>query len=279
MKMKLLGAAAIGLMLCACAGPISSRPDPLALQNTVGENPEKGVLIVDTTGNLGCNSTTMSLIGVPGGFVSLTDYRDKASGPAVRVVNPGKYRVLMGRCTVPGYYPANLPNLMGWFGFIEVGAGEAVYAGTLDTNRVDVKSKLEGLGAAWNVLTSLSTKEQTTYITYEFLDKSDAIKTAIRSGEMGEGLDSIAERMVYRPPMQIMDKTEYEDAITRAYRKTEDGKTPTKELVSQRWPDEMKIAAENSLKKVAGELGLTESEIEDMLKIKPDDADKDATET
>lgn len=279
MKIEFLSAALVALTLSACAAPMSSRPDPLALQNTVGETAEKGVLILDTTGNLGCNSTTMSLIGVPGGFVSLTDYRDTASGPAVRVVEPGRYRVFSGRCTVPGYYPANLPSLMRWFGFIEVGAGEAVYAGTLDTNRVDVKSKLEGLGAAWSALTSLSTKEQTTYITYEFLDESAAIKSAIKAGEMGEGLEDIADRMIYRPPMQVMDKSEYENAITRAYRKTEEGKTPTKAEVEARWPDEMKIAAENSLRKVAEELGITEDEIQEMLRIKPDEQEEIETET
>jgi len=33
----------------------------------------------------------------------------------------------------------------------------------------------------------------------------------------------------------------------------------------------MKIAAENSLKKVAGQLGLSERAIEDMLKVKVED--------
>jgi len=145
-------------------------------------------------------------MGYPSGFVSLTDYRAKESGPAVRVVDPGKYRILAGRC-----------------------------------------------------------------ITYELLDKSDAIKTAMKAGEMGEGLDEIADRMVFKQPMKVMDKAEYEAAILRAYSKTPDGKTPTKDQVDERFSEEMKIAAENSLKKVAGQLGLSERAIEDMLKVKVED--------
>ncbi len=279
MKTKLLGVACIALTLGACAAPMSSRPDPLALQNAVSDNPEKGVLIVDTAGNLGCDSTTISMIGVPSGFVSMTDYRAKESGPAVRVVDPGKYRVLTGRCTVPGYYPANLPNLMGWFGFIEVEAGETVYAGTLDTNRVDVKSKLEGLGAAWSALISFSTKEQSTYITYELLDRSETLKAAMKAGEMGEGMAEIADRMVYKPPLKVMDKAEYEGAITRAYGKTAEGKTPTKAQVDERFSKEMEIAIDNSMRKLGAQMGLSPEEVDEMLSIKPDedsDTDTDA---
>lgn len=271
MKTKLLTVTAIALTLGACATPMSSRPDPLMMQNAIGDNPEKGVLIVDTSGNLGCDTTTLALMGFPSGFVSLRDYRAKEAGPAVKVVDPGRYRILSGQCTVPGYYPANLPNIRGWFGFIEVGAGEAVYAGTLDANRVNVKSKLEGAAAAWGILNNFSNKERSTYITYELLDQSDAIKTAMKAGEMGEGLSEIADRMVYKQPMKIMDKAEYEAAILRAYSKTPDGKTPTKSEVDARFSDEMKIAAENSLKKVAGQLGLSERAIEDMLKVKVED--------
>jgi len=271
MKTKLLTVTAIALTLGACATPMSSRPDPLAMKSAIGDNPEKGVLIVDTSGNLGCDTTTLTVMGYPSGFVSLTDYRAKESGPAVRVVDPGKYRILAGRCTIPGYYPANLPNVRGWFGFIEVGAGETVYAGTLDSNRVNVKSKLEGAAAALGFLSNFSNKEQSTYITYELLDKSDAIKTAMKAGEMGEGLDEIADRMVFKQPMKVMDKAEYEAAILRAYSKTPDGKTPTKDQVDERFSEEMKIAAENSLKKVAGQLGLSERAIEDMLKVKVED--------
>lgn len=279
MKLQFLTAAMAALTLAACAAPMSSRPDPLALQNAVGDAPEEGLLVIDTSGNLGCNTTTLGLIGDTGGFVSLTDYRATESGPAIRSVKPGKYRIFTGRCTVPGYYPSQLPNIRGWFGTIDVAAGETVYAGTLDTNRVDVKSKLEGLGAAWSALTSLSTKEQSTYLTYEMLDKSGDLKAAMKAGKMGEGLESVADRLVYKPPLAILDKGEYEAAITRAYSKTPEGKTPTKAEVDARFADEMIIALKNSLTKVADEMGLTEEEIEEMTTLKSEDETDTEAET
>lgn len=260
MNFKFLSVACAALSLTACGTAMSSRPDALALQNTVGNSAEKGILVVDTSGNLGCDSTNLGLVGDNGKFVNMLDYRSKKSGPAVKVVEPGEYRIFSGRCTVPGYYASQLPNLSIWFGDVKIGAGETVYAGTLDTNRVDVKSKLEGAGAAWSALTSFTTKEQSTYLTYEMLDKSAEVKAMLTAAEMTD----VAERMTFKPPLAILDKGEYESAILRAYAKTPEGKTPTKAEVDARFTKEMEIALKNSLRKVADEMGLTTQEIDDL---------------
>jgi len=57
----LLSAAFSALYLTGCAtkAPISSRPDLAAMENTKGAAADKGLLIVDTTGNLNCASTKM----------------------------------------------------------------------------------------------------------------------------------------------------------------------------------------------------------------------------
>lgn len=263
MNIKFLTVALAALTLTACGTPMSTRPDPIALQNTVGDAPEKGVLVMDTSGNLGCDSTTIGLMSDTGKFVNLTDYRGKKAGPAIGVVEPGKYRILSGRCTVPGYYPSQLPSLRIWFGTVDVAAGETVYAGTLDTNRVDVKSKLEGLGAVWGALNNFSTKKQSTYLTYELLDRSGELKSTMQDDAIGT---DVAERMVYKPPLAILDKGEYEAAIFRAYAPTADGKTPTKDEVDERFEEEMRTALENSLKKVVGKMGLSGSDVEDLTK-------------
>lgn len=261
MSIKLLSVALAALTLTACASAVSTRPDPMALKSAISDSAEKGVLVVDTSGNLGCDSTTLGLVGDGGKFVSLTDYRSTKAGPAVRIVAPGEYRIFSGRCTVPGYYPSQMPSLRIWFGNVKIGAGETVYAGTLDTNRVDVKSKMEGLGAAWGALTNFSTKSSSTYLTYEFLDQSAGVKSMLNAVEMSD----VAERMIYKPPLAILDKGEYEAAILRAYQKTPEGKTPTKAQVDARFAEEMKIALKNSLKKVAKEMGVTDTEIEDRV--------------
>lgn len=271
MKTTILTAAMAAVTLSACGtAAISTRPDPLALQKTSGDTAEKGVLVLDTSGNLGCNSTTIGLMGAGGKFVNLTDFRGDKAGPAVGVVEPGRYRILSGRCTVPGYYPSQLPSLRIWFGSVNVEAGETVYAGTLDTNRVDVKSKLEGLGAVWGALNNFSTKKQSTFLTYELLDKSDSLKTVMKAEGMGEDMADVADRMVYKPPLAILDKGEYEAAIFRAYAPTADGKTPTKAQVDERFAEEMKTALKNSLDKAMDGM--------DFLDL-PDDNMTDLTKT
>ena len=266
MKTKLLGVALAALTVTACAGPVSTRPDPVALKNAVSDTSDKGVLVMDTSGNLGCDSTTIGLMSDTGKFVNLTDYRSTKAGPAVGVVAPGKYRIFSGRCTVPGYYPSQLPSLRIWFGTVDVKAGETIYAGTLDTNRVDVKSKLEGFGAVWGALNNFSTKKQSTYLTYEMLDKSSELRQTMQGEEADADMADVANRMVFRPPLKVLDKGEYEAAIMRAYAPTAEGKTPTKDEVDARFADEMQIALQNSLKKVASEMGLSDTDIEDMTK-------------
>lgn len=254
------------LTACATATPISSRPNLASMANTQGAAADKGILIIDTKNNLGCTSLRMGLSGGVQQSIYLTDYTSKASGPAVKIVEPGKYRFFSSTCSIPGYYPSNLPQMELWFGSIEVKAGETIYAGTLNSSRVDVKSKLEGAEAIWGVLSNYSTKKETTYLTYEFTNNSDWIKQALREQEEpDQNMIEIADRMVYRPPLSIMDKEEYQSAILRAYSKTEDGKTPTKSEVDIRFREEMKTAIKNSLRKLGTKMGLTDEIIENSI--------------
>jgi len=231
-KYAILTIAALCATGCATSTPISTRPDITSLEATKGVSADKGILIVDTTGNLNCNSIQMGFYSEDKNVVSMIDYAGSKSGPAMQVVEPGKYRLISGTCNKQGFYPSSLPSLRLWFSSIEVGAGEAVYAGTLDTNRVDVKSKLEGAGAVWSALINQSTK---------------------------------TDRMIYRPPLSILDKQEYEAAILRAYGKTEDGKTPTKSEVDLRFKEEMKVAIQNSLLKLGEQIIRSDNQAEDVL--------------
>jgi len=265
-KYAILTIAALCATGCATSTPISTRPDITSLEATKGVSADKGILIVDTTGNLNCNSIQMGFYSEDKNVVSMIDYAGSKSGPAMQVVEPGKYRLISGTCNKQGFYPSSLPSLRLWFSSIEVGAGEAVYAGTLDTNRLDVKSKLEGAGAVWSALINQSTKTQSTYLTYQFMDRSEIMKLEMKNGEeVDESLAEIADRMIYRPPLSILDKQEYEAAILRAYGKTEDGKTPTKSEVDLRFKEEMKVAIQNSLLKLGEQIIQSDNQAEDVL--------------
>jgi len=125
---------------------------------------------------------------------------------------------------------------------------------------------LKGAGAVWSALNNFSTKKQSTYLTYQFSDQSSSIKNAVKSGEeVDQNLVEITERMVYRPPLAILDKGEYESAILRAYEKTPEGKTPTKDEVDIRFKEEIKVAIKNSLMKVGDQMGLSSKVINDVF--------------
>ena len=120
-----------------------------------------------------------------------------------------------------------------WFTGFEVKAGEAVYPGTIEMNRIEVKYyRGRPKGAIINLGGKHSTK---TFVSYEIKDQSEDVKTRL----MEENPD-VAERLVHKPPFSLLTADGYRRVQEESYAPDEDGKYPSEEEAAERFKVKIK---------------------------------------
>ncbi len=179
-------------------------------------------LVTNISGDVGCIESIVGVYreGADKSEVLWTvrDADDETSEPAVLVVQPGRYAVSGAACFRPGYVSTELPMVEYWFMPVAIEPGEAVYLGTLSAERVDAEARY----AESDFGRLYEDRPTTTYVAYEFQDRSDEVRERLR-----ESHPQLIDRLVVRAPAALLTRDEFVAAIEIAYAPGADGASPT----------------------------------------------------
>lgn len=237
LRLSILAGGALLLSACATNSGVLNTP---AIQEFSGK-PEQSALIMEIDGVEGCERTNLLMRSESGESLNLNLRSGRRPIPTFHLVEPGSYKFTYGSCFGSQYSIPNFADLNIWFGPIQVAKGEVVYPGKLILDKQEVKIRREGLDAVVNTL-NLKPNKKRNFATYRFEDFSETLPERI--GDEGY---QISDKIIYRPPLAVLDPKEFQLAIERAYAPMEDGRKPTESEVSARFADEIKTALSRSL--------------------------------
>lgn len=229
-------------LLTACS--TSMTPANLETVAEFKSAPDKGLLVMDLTGDAFCSSAKLTLTGSDKRTITLPIQAKKNGSPAVKTVAPGTYKLIYGSCSHVGQYTGPLPDLPIWFGDITVEAGQATYAGTIVMQRDELKTRREGADAVIGFL-NMDTNKEVSFVTYDIENRLEEVIE-----RLGPELSSLSDQLSYNPPLVFLDKTEFQAAIQRAYAPTADGKNPSKSEVEEKIGKEISAALLESFKTI-----------------------------
>lgn len=239
--MNLLRAFALTLVVFLAACSTSLTPANLETAASFKNAPDKGLLVVDMSADVFCRSAKLTLADENKKVTTLLIQTIKKGGPAVKTLEPGRYKLVHGACSNLGNLTGFLPDLRIWFGDFTVEAGQATYAGTIVAKNHEMKTRREGLDAVTGFL-NLDTNKEVNFVTYRVENRLDEVVD-----RMGPELSDLSAQLVYRPPLVFLDETEFEAAIIRAYAQTDKEKNPTQAQVDARIGTEVQTALTRSL--------------------------------
>lgn len=228
--------------LSACSTSI--KPEQLKTVADFRNAPNKGLLVMDLSGDVFCNQARLTFANQDQTRITLPLTVKKNGAPAIKAVDPGKYKLISGYCSNLGTLTGSLPDLPIWFGGISVDAGQAVYAGTIIMGKDEMKTRREGADAVVGFL-NLDTNKEVNFATYHLENR---IGETIE--KLGPEFSDLSAELVYNPPLVILDKSEFRDAIQRAYAPTAEGKNPSQDEVNAKLDMEIATALKNSLESI-----------------------------
>jgi hypothetical protein len=233
-----LVAGLLALFLGACTTIETTMPTPEQL--TGFDSSKQAMIVVNASTNVGCgdfflginrnNASTNTVVR------TLNDFGYDTSQPAIMIVEPGKFTLDRASCTIPGYYPSDLPNTFAWFGDVDIAAGEIVYIGTFHTDVLEVETKRGAASQVFSALLALdfSKSDSTQYPTYEFVNQLEEVIERLNVSH-----PAIAQQLVFRPIPALIAKDDFSAALQRAHAADEDGNPPAPDVAKAKWIAEL----------------------------------------
>ena len=236
MKAIFVALAALALPALSACGSLPEnwpRPDEIGPY----QSGASGLLVLDDM-NRGCKDVKLEFQNAKGG---VPYYRYVAVGqPGAIVVPPGNYRLIEIDCFTDDYEA--FPNVVLWFDEVTVGAGEVVYAGSVQVDTVAVQKK-SGLISQIVSFGFMGDKETDVFPVYSVKDNTEAVRQKLQTVS-----PEAAGKMITRLLPQVLSKDAVTKAYQNAYAAKPDGTAPTQEEVSARLKVEMDAAFETSIR-------------------------------
>lgn len=225
-RLILMGFFSLSIASCATK-PASSTPELSDITNV--KTNQNALIVVDTKG-LRCDTLRLELSekgnGIIGNhFIKRTWSRDHE--PAIISVSPGAYKFSGGVCKNSQFVDISLSNLEHWFDYVEVSAGEVAVFGQLD---VGAAIGYEKRGLARQAITSvLSIGGDTS----KHIERQYPVYAYQNSGRLTAHIKSnyseLKDRLVIKRHKSHITIKEFEEVVTDAFAKREDGSYPNGE--------------------------------------------------
>ncbi len=217
------GLVLVCLFLVGCAGWDTTRPTRADLNSF--DPSRDAYLVVNFTGRLGCDWITLGINRQGSDFnevvFSNRDESFPSSEPAIIKVPAGTYRLNRGGCQLRRG-AVDLRRAAAVHGEVEVGAGEVVYLGALEMNRLRVEYAVPTISGE-------TYTETADYYLFQMVDEIGNVRPRV-----ARAYPQLAQQMVARIPEVIISPEEVEARIRGAYLPDSQGRMPTRDEAQRR---------------------------------------------
>jgi hypothetical protein len=219
-------AVAFSVLASGCAGWDTTVPS--SAQRASFDPAQSAYLIVNFTGGLGCDWVTLGINRLGSGYNEVIytnrDTRYPSSEPAILAVVPGTYRLNRGRCVLAGGV-VDLRRAAAVHGPVDIHAGEVVYIGALEMNRLRVRYVIDPTSPD----TTEDNRGTANYFLYQMVDNSEDVRPRV-----AERFPELGAQMMTRIPEVLVSPEVVEARIRSAFLPDSGGVLPTRAEAQRR---------------------------------------------